>query len=136
MTTIPDRPAAVVHPYFVDKSREVFRAAGGDPDVSGPLAAWAQSVREMNDARLGVIVTDGGEIVAETYRSQSGPGDPGATYVTSCTLPDGDRSFVNGGVMDLEKGLAMATLRRLTGRDVLHVTWSQVCTGAGRAVQS
>ena len=108
-----------VHEYFVYKAREAFAAAGGDPDLSGNLAAWAHAAREVGDSRRGVIVSDLGEILAETRYC---PGRVGATYA------------VTGGpdVANRELGMAVAHLRRQTGRDVAHVKYGDVCQGAGR----
>jgi hypothetical protein len=32
-------------------------------------------------------------------------------------------------------GLALASIRREVGQDVLHVTYSDVCTGSGKAAR-
>ncbi len=111
-----------IHGYFVDKARAVFTRAEGDPDLSGPLAEWAQAAKAEGDSRRGVIVASTGEILAETRHVPSTISSPGATYATTGG-PD---------VQDREVGLAMAALRRRTGHDVIHVKYSEVCQGAGR----
>ena len=119
--TTPANPTATVHPYFTAKARAVFTAAGGDPDHSRPLAAWAQQARETDDPRLGVIVAETGEILAETRRTTGGVA---AAYVRAVTDP-ADRDLV-GLVADL----ATSALGRRHS-PAIHVRYSQVCQGAG-----
>lgn len=108
--------------YFAAKARSVFTAASGDPDLSGPLAAWARYAHGVGDSRRGVIVSETGEILAETRHTPATISTPGATYATS----GGER------VQDRELGLAMAALESRTGRHCIHVKYWQVCTGASR----
>lgn len=115
-----------IHPYFVDKARALFRAAGGDPDASAALAKWAQTARETGDSRDGVIVADTGEILAYTRHSPATPSTPGATYV---------RAVVHDTDSDIrrrEVGLAVGALRRRHQVAAIHVRYSQVCEGSGR----
>lgn len=114
-------PATPIHPYFTDKARNVFAAAGGDPANAGELAAWAQRVRPTNDSRLGVVVAETGRIVAETRYV---PGRVGASYVTAVTDPADD------DLVNREVGLAGGALTFRHGQTV-HVKFSQVCLGAG-----
>ena len=115
-------PTTEVHGYFADKARSVFAKAGGNPDRSGSLARWAQDAKAAGDSRLGVILDDRGVILAETRHVPSTISSPGVTYAATGG-PD---------VKDREVGLAMAALRRATGRAVIHVKYSEVCQGAGR----
>ena len=109
-----------IHGYFVDKARTVFAKAGGHPDRSDALAAWAQDAKAIGDSRRGVIVAETGEILAETRYTPSTASSPGATYVTT------------GDVKGREVGLAMGALQRMTGHLVIHVKYGEVCQGAGR----
>ncbi len=112
--------------YTDDTARAVFIKAGGDPDHSGPLAAWAESVIGTDDMAAGVIVAEDGTILAHTRRS----GRPvAASYVTSVADP------AHAGVVNVEAGLAAGRLRRLTGQGTIEVTYSQVCKGAGTHVR-
>ena len=113
-------PTPAVHPYFLDKARAVFAAAGGDPANADELAAWAERVRPTGDSRLGVIVTEAGRIVAET---RCVPGGAGASYVVAVAEP-ADSDLVNR-----EAGLAAGALTARHGQTV-HVKFSQVCRGA------
>ena len=55
--------------YFQAQARDVMERAGGDPGNAGPLAAWAEDARLHRDwARLGVIVSYDGTLIAETVR--------------------------------------------------------------------
>lgn len=118
-----------VHPYFVDKARQAFAKAHGNPDMSGPLAEWAQHARTVGtDTTVGVIVGEDGVILADTRHITSG--GSGATYVTGVRNPE--HTGWDVGVENFELGLAMPILRRLTGHGVIHVRYSQVCQGAGR----
>lgn len=114
--------AATVHPYFTFKARAAFTAAGGDPDRSDPLAAWAQQARETDDSRLGVVVAETGDILAETRRSTD---RVAAAYVRTVTDP-ADRDLI-GLVADLATG----ALTRRHG-PAIHVRYSQVCQGPGQ----
>jgi hypothetical protein len=115
---------ASTHPYFVAKARDLFARAGGDPDLSGYLARWAQTVVD-DDPRRGVIVAKDGSLLAETRYIPGGPGAVGATYVTA--VSDG---LPPAGILDTEVGLAEGALRKATGQAVIHVRHSQVCRGA------
>lgn len=119
------------HPYFTDKARAVFAAAGADPGLSDTLAAWAEAFRAGPDydSRVGVIVAEDGTILAETRHTPATGWSPGATYVT------GIHAYLTGSaewdsLVGREVGLACGSLRRLAGQDVIHVTASQVCMGA------
>jgi hypothetical protein len=111
--------------YFTDKARDMFSRAGGDPDLSGELADWAEA-NAGGDSRLGVIVSEDGRILAETRHVPAIASTPGATYVTAVTdviCADTER------VVDREVGLALAALRRITGGGTIHVTYWDVCRG-------
>jgi hypothetical protein len=114
--------AREVHPYFTDKARDVFTKAGGDPDVTGPLARWAQDHKGKRG--VGVIVAEDGTLVAETRHVDATDSTPGATYVTR---QDASRL----GMVWHEVDLAMAELQHRTGRRHIHVKVSEVTQGAG-----
>ena len=118
---------ATIHGYFVDKARRAFATAGGDPDLSGPLAEWAQDARAAGDGSVGVLVGEDGTILADT-RHVSTRGI-GASYVTAVRNPA--HAGFRQGVLEFEIGLAAGALRRLTGAGVVHIRYSQVCQGAG-----
>lgn len=109
--------------YFDAKAREAFANAGGDPDLTGPLAAWAESARNRDDVH-GVIVAEDGTIVAETVRQ--GRREVHAVYVS-----DPDRKL---GLFGNEVGLALGQISRKIGKRVIHLTRSQLTTGAGQFV--
>ena len=111
-------------PYFTAKAREIFADAGGDPDNSGPLAAWAEAARPSNDTTRGVLVAADGTILGATERTRLA----GATYMV-------EADAARWGMLAPEVGIARATLRRITGQPVVHVTFSAVCLGAGAYVR-
>ncbi|WP_336633620.1 MULTISPECIES: hypothetical protein [unclassified Microbacterium] len=107
----------MTHPYFVDKAREAFAAAGGDPDAAGPLAAWAEAAR--GDRTLaGVIVALDGTIIAETTRSRGSAAS--ATYV---------RDAKALGLLGSELGIALGQLTRSVGQPVVHITTATLTQG-------
>ena len=118
----------MTHGYFTDKARDAFTRAGGDPDRSTALATWAEQAHAAGDSHRGVLVDDQGEILADTVHSPATASTPGATYVTDVHL-----SAARFEIQGREVGLAAGSLRRLTGRGVIHVTYSEVC--AGRSVR-
>lgn len=109
-----------VHAYFIDKAARAFAAAGGDPANSGQLAAWAEELRDDQTVH-GVIVAADGEIMASTWRSAD---QVGAIYVD-----EAGRQRWNLRADEL--GLALARIRRESGKPCIHVTKSSVCLGAG-----
>lgn len=111
--------------YTLANARAVFARAGGDPDNAIALAEWGDEVLHTRDMSIGVIVASDGRILADTKRQTGGVG---ASYVTTTYLPD------TADLIGTEVAVAAATLRRITGRHTLHVTYSQVCTGAGAAI--
>lgn len=116
-------------PYFTAKARSILAAAGGDPDKFGPLAAWAEASRPHGDTTLGVVVAESGAILAETRHNHLG----GASYVTAVHVAEADAA--RWQLADLEVRMALPRLRRITGQRVLHVTFSDVCLGAGAHVR-
>jgi hypothetical protein len=115
------------HEYFVAKARAVFAEAGGNPDLSGQLAAWAEAAHG-GDSRRGVIVAETGEILAETKHTPSTPSSPGAAYITSVTHEVD--SFARNG----EVGIRLGVFKRNHGVEVIHVKYWQVCQGASRFI--
>lgn len=109
--------------YFEAKAREAFANAGGDPALTGPLAAWAETAKHRDDVH-GVIVAEDGTIVAETVRQ--GRRGMHATYVSD---PDGKL-----GLFGDEVGIALGQIRRKIGKRVIHLTRTQLTTGAGQFV--
>ena len=118
-----------VHGYFVDKARAVFTRAGGNPDLSGTLAEWAQVAHGIGNSRRGVIVAEDGTLLAETAHTPATASSPGATYVTRVLvdIPRLDERWVANSAIDL----AIGTLQRVTGQGVCHVKYGDVCQGAG-----
>lgn len=115
------------HPYFTAKAREVFYRAGGDPDLSGPLAAWAEEARNINDPHRGVVVAEDGEILATTFLARS-PGGVSAWYIDAEAVK---RYRTDLSVVDM----AMGRITYATGKRAVHITMSDVCTGAGKHIQ-
>lgn len=114
-------------PYFAAKAAAVIIKAGGDPALSGPLAAWAQDQRAAGpDRQVGVLVASDGRLLAATRRTDYDPICATASYVTEMLDTSDDR------VVGREVGLAAGQLRYTTGLGVIHVTTSDVCLGAGR----
>lgn len=114
----------MIHPYFVWKARAVFRAAGGDPGLSGELAAWAQTARAAGDPDVGVIVSASGALLARTRYVRSGY--TGATYVVASQ---------HSGVWELEAGLAVSRLTASTDQACVLVRYSEVCQGSAPAAE-
>lgn len=112
-----------IHPYYTARAELVLRQAGGDPALAGPLAAWAQDAHRVGDTRRGVIVAETGAILAETRYVPSTVGSGGATYVTS------------GALEFYELGMAIGKIERQHGARCIHVTFSQVCLGAGSSAR-
>lgn len=110
-----------VHPYFTYKARAAFERAGGDPGRSGPLAAWAEQARRVGDPRVGVIVAETGEVLAETRRPWR---NQGTSYVVAVTHETDSAQTAR------ESGLATEALRRAHG-PTIHVRYSEVCQGPG-----
>lgn len=110
------------HPYFVAKAHAAFKRAGGDPNLSGPLAEWAEEAHEIGDTTRGVLVAQDGRIVAHTIHRGT---DPGVTYVLR------DEASPWPEQMDMELGLATSRFRRALGQGVIHVRFYEVCTGPG-----
>lgn len=115
----------MVHPYFTAKAREAFRSAAGDPDNAGPLAAWAESVRDRENPPQGVCVAEDGRVLAETVYVGRGE-RVAATYVNVALDPIAD------DVVNREVRLACGALSRAAGATVIHVKFSEVCQGSAR----
>jgi hypothetical protein len=110
--------------YFDRKAREVLTRAGGtgNPDAFGPLATWARHAALVaRDPLRGVIVGQDGTVLAQTRHVPATIATPGTTYVRTC--------YADPSLAGLEVGLVCASLRRLTGQGVIHVRYSEVCTG-------
>ena len=133
-----------VQPYFLDNAREVLRHAGGDPDKAGPLAEWAQDQRETmpqpdgggveqieRSRHHGVIVAEDGQIVAHTWIPTDRLGRATSWHVRKEDLErhgvTADRTAVD---------LAQGALVQAIGQQVIHVTMSEVCFGAGKPVMA
>lgn len=117
--------------YFAHKARAVLRTAGGDPADAGPLAQWAQAAwtrgHPVEATRRGVIVGQDGTLHAETGYTRGDVTTPGATYGTR-PLTEAGHAAVQGG-LGLEVGLALGRVAHTAGHPVIHVTYSQVCSG-------
>ncbi|HEX3778521.1 MAG TPA: hypothetical protein VHX38_02560 [Pseudonocardiaceae bacterium] len=102
------------HGYYVGKARKAFAAAGGDPDLSGDLAAWAeqQMAKDRADRPQGAVVAEDGRVLAGTFHSGN------ATYVDKAgTLRYGLQANV--------LGLAVGDIERAEGQRAAHVKLSQ-----------
>ena len=112
--------------YTRDKAEKVITRAGGDPATAGPLAQWAQAALEARAAGTGVIVGRDGTVLGTTVLNRSTTGE--VWYADRATTA---RYEMSGNQL----GLALASIRREVGQDVLHVTYSDVCTGSGKAAR-
>lgn len=111
--------------YFTAKAREFMHKAGGDPDLAGPLAEWAQEARRINNTGRGVLVAEDGTIVAQTHLTE---GFVRAWYVSA----EDSRRY---GLSREEVGLARHDLGAIVGQRLVHATMSDVCLGAGKHVK-
>lgn len=101
------------HGYYVGKARRAMREAGGDPDVSGELAAWAEQATARDGKKpQGAIVAQDGRVLAETFHAE------GATYVDRAGR---ERYQLRGN----ELGLAVGQISKAEGMPVVHVKLSQ-----------
>lgn len=102
-----------VHGYYVGKARKAFAAAGGDPDLSGELAAWAeqQMAKAREDRPQGAVVAQDGRVLAATFHSGN------ATYVNN----EGRAKY---GLMPNELGLAVSQIAKAEGMPVVHIKLS------------
>lgn len=109
----------MTHPYFIAKAQALFIAKAGNPDNAGLLATWAEQAKANPTPGRGVIVTEDGELIAETrYHRRAG-----ATYVV-------DADTKRWGLWANEVGMAMGILSKVTGKRVIHVREWEVTSGA------
>ena len=125
---------ATIDPYFKTKAQLALHKAGANTDNWEPLASWAQEARKTDPqpgpdrvrdfVPQGVIITQNGDIVAQTFRSLETKKSPGVTYVDrdSCTV-----DFKGGN----EVGLAKGAIKRALGEPVVHIKYSDVARGDG-----
>jgi hypothetical protein len=109
----------MTHPYFTAKAQALFITKGGDPDNAGALAAWAEQAKANPTPGRGVIVTEDGELIAETLNNPRA----WATYVADADAKRWD-------LWATELGMAMGTLTKASGKSVIHVRESDVTSGA------
>jgi hypothetical protein len=104
----------MTHGYYVGKAQRAMIDAGGDPDASSELAAWAeaQMAKAAVDRPHGAVVAQDGRVLAETAHTE------GATYVTRA----GTSQY---GLRGNELGLAVSQIERQEGCPVVHVKLSQ-----------
>ena len=112
--------------YFLDRASEYLTNAGAPLAPAEPLAAWAERARELGDMKVGVLVAQDGRLLAHTRYTGGGVRRPGVSYVTEAIDPVAEEEVTR------EVGLAGSRLRRVTGLGVVHVSYSDVCTGRGR----
>ena len=123
-----------IDPYFKTKAQLALHKAGANTDNWEPLATWAQQARK-NDPQpdpdrvrdfvpQGVIITQNGDIVAQTFRSLGTTMSPGGTYVDrdTCTV-----DFEGGN----ELGLARSAIAHELGERLVHIKYSDVACGDG-----
>lgn len=124
--------------YFIAKAREVFHRAGGNPENSAALAAWAEGARAREDSKHGVLVAEDGTIVARTVWAQH---DGAATYFIEDLLVDlGDAVRRQVGLTPTRSSGyrvndVIPGLRRVLGLAIIEVRYWDVCTGAGAHIQ-
>ena len=80
----------------------------------------AEEARRIDDCDRGVILAEGGELIAQTRYHRGA----GATYVAA-------EVTTRLGLVVTEVRLAMGRLTAATGRRLIHVKMGQVCPGAG-----
>lgn len=135
-----------VHPYHRAKAEQVFIKAGGDPANAGPLALWAEQVRNAIRANMirdesgrapvphSVLVAEDGSLVAEAEMSPKAPApaDVQAIYITKVLHPDlRDRRWPES-IMNREHGLACGAAARILGQPVIVVRHSEMTGPAPR----
>lgn len=106
--------------HFLGRAETVLARAGGNPALAGALADWARAA-DGGNPRRGVVVTIEGAVIAETVFVN------GSAYrvMSSAVLAD---------VQNRELDTVLPRLGKATGRKVLHVTYAEVCQGAGRSL--
>src|SRR5690625_4427720 len=105
------------HGYFTDKARATLAEAGGDPDLTADLAAWAEKAHDRDDVH-GVIVALDGTIVAETV------------HIDHVYVRNSDAQRL--GLTYRELGMALGEIKRVIGRDVIHLKRWELTRGAGK----
>jgi len=108
----------MTHPYFTDKARRAFEAAGGDPEKATALASWAESAKYSDTRPAGVIVAADGSIVANTISID------GAVYIR-----DGFRRF--GFQQGDELAMVLSQIPAAIGQQVAYFKAWMVCGGGG-----
>ena len=110
--------------YFLDKSRDFMTRMGAHPDADiTNLAGWAHTTKLAQDTRAGVLITNRGRIMAHTRYVRTRPGS-GERYVAVCDS--------HPSVVGWEQGRAIGRIHFLSGEDVIHVGYHDVCTGRGK----
>lgn len=128
----------MTHPYFVAKAREVFARAGGDPEKSSALAAWAEDARARMDSKHGVLVAEDGTLVARTVWVYS---PVRTSYCVAELLVDlghdvrRDVGLTTGRRNGYTVDGALGILRRAMGQPIIEVRYWEACTGAGAHVK-
>ncbi|GAA4924367.1 hypothetical protein [Nesterenkonia rhizosphaerae] len=113
----------MTHPYFTERARDVIARAGGNPDNAEALATWAEQAKaEGKDRNAGVLVSQDGALVAETFQTQD---EIRASYVTA----DEARQY---SLQGNEVGLAIGQIQRQIGQRLIHVKVWAVTEGASK----
>lgn len=121
-----DGQETVTHPYYVEKARKAMREAGGDPDRSAKLAAWAQEAKRRDKPPHGCVIDTDGEILAETVHT-SGP--VGATYIDNA----GTKKYnLFANVLDL----ALPVISTQIGNNVMYIRMSQFTGPSSRTLNA
>lgn len=147
MTTYADiDTTGPIKPYFLDQARAYFRRLGGDPEHAGKLAAWAQHWREDHAAflagggerdeadvmaRRAVLITEGGDLVADVFHVYDDTGRSRGWYIDKARLRE-----LGVDEKPNDARLASPAIERTLGERVSIVTLRDVAFGPGAAVMS
>lgn len=111
----------------------MLHRAGGDPDTAGALARWAQLHRPAGETHFGVLVALDGSLVAETERTDydavRGLGQAGSRWLIG---PE-DAERLGSRRRDVRD--AMWPVSQVIGQPLIHVTYLDVCEGAGKYIK-
>lgn len=116
------------HAYYAAKAAAIFQQAGGDPSLAGQIAAWA-AANGGRDLHAGIIVDQVGEIIAHTHQV---PGAAGEMRAWCVDTDDTDRLDLTANELGMVLG-DLSNPRRGLG-PVIHLTASQLCTGASAQI--
>lgn len=105
------------HPHFAEKAKAIMTAASGNPANAEQLATWAENAASKGDKPHGCVVSETGEILAETFFSRGDASAASATYV----IDNGRWDLGGANLLDR----AMYAIECQHGQKVIHVKLSQ-----------